>query len=91
MPNLQNSYIYKDWILDVSRAREGAAWSTFNLYHQCEHGTIRRAKGLLKNPDLDDFSHFHPVCTGCQVDILDDVLQQMRAMWNLLSRASSEH
>jgi len=86
MPDLQNSYIYKDWILDVSRV-EKEEWSKFNLYHQCHHGFICRAKGVLKNPDIDDFSHFVIACSKCNVEIADATLQQMRAMWNLLSKS----
>lgn len=81
MPDLQKSYIYKDWILDISLV--GAEeWSRFNLYHQCEFGSICRAKGVLKNEDV----LFRIECTRCHLEIPADVLQQMRAMWNLLSK-----
>jgi len=91
MPNLQDSYIYKDWILDLSQVRT-QDWSRFDLYHQCEQGTIHRVKGVLKpKPNEPDrlgwiTKDFITVCNSCEIPIPDDVKNQMRAVWNLLSK-----
>ena len=91
MPDLKNSYLYKDWILDLSQAEEQHNWSRFDLYHQCVYGTICRSKGVLKpiapeEPVTLVSSQFYTGCAGCGILIPPDVEQQMHAMWNLLTR-----
>jgi len=62
MPDLQNSYIYKDWIMDLN---------SYIIYHQCVKGTIHRTFsqrletrcGACK-VELPDsiFNHLRAVC-----------------------------
>ena len=99
MPNLKNSYIYKDWILDVSSISDTLKvvdkgntyrWSRFNLFHQCSKGVICRVKGVLQTRDNEHSKgwdkDFYTYCTGCHTPLPEAVEQQMRAMWNLLTK-----
>ena len=90
MPDLKNSYIYKDWILDLALAGK-QEWSRFNLFHQCQKGVICRSKGVLKAREERDSKgwetkDFYTYCTGCHTPLPEAVEQQMRAMWNLLTK-----
>ena len=93
MPNLNNSYIYEDWILNLSFAGKQPNFSKFDLYHQCEHGVIHRAKGVLRHGAIAAFDRadsWTVQCSRCNKPITDKQLAQMTAVWNLLNKTTSE-
>lgn len=93
MPDLNQSYIYQDWILDLALADRYKEFTRFDLFHQCEFGTICRTKGVLKNPEnVTTFKHedWTVQCNNCKARMTDAQLRQMMAMWNLVIRTHSE-
>ena len=93
MPDLNQSYIYQDWILDLALADRYKEFTRFDLFHQCEFGIICRTKGVLKNPEnVTTFKHedWTVQCNSCKARMTDAQLRQMMAMWNLVIRTRSE-
>ena len=91
MPDLKQAYIYQDWILDLALAHKYKEFTRFDLFHQCELGTICRTKGVLKDPNQPDpnyrYEDWTVACNRCDAKMNDQQLQVMMAMWNLMTRS----
>jgi len=80
MPDLQNCYRYREWVMDLTFADE-QHWYGYYLRHQCEQGIINHTNRYWGEDPLE----LSVKCLNCNVTMPPDVKQHMHATWNLFS------